>query len=101
MNLYDSEKKYELNLLHCNSPHDNHLCLRQCVEASEDKTEAETEEEDVEHLPLGVQDHHHLIMQDHHHLIKATMAQWKMTRHSVDIIDDHHARSPSPPPPSI
>ena len=34
-------KKYELNLLHCNSPHDNHLCLRQCVEASEDKTEAE------------------------------------------------------------
>ena len=68
MNLYDSEKKYELNLLHCNSPHDNHLCLRQCVEASEDKTEAETKKEDVEHLPLGVQDHHHLIMQDQHHI---------------------------------
>ena len=82
MNLYDSEKKYELNLLHCNSPHDNHLCLRQCVEASEDKTEAETKKEDVEHLPLGVQDHHHLIMQDQHHLI--------MQDHHHLIMQDHH-----------
>ena len=44
---------------HC-ARYQNDLCLRQCVEASEDEAEAESEEENVEHLPLGVQDHHHL-----------------------------------------